>query len=198
MPVLYVPDADANSERWHRTGRIHVTDDSNDAACRWLRGRDTVDGVVTMLPKMPTSLGLAAALALLAFYGAVLTLVGGVAFTREQFAAYWPYTFALAAGFGIQVALYVHLRRLVHGPCPQAKVVTLSGAASAGVMVSCCAHYLANLLPIVGVAGVRAIVAEFQVQLFWIGLVSSAAGIAWIGAKVVAATKAHARCVATG
>jgi len=153
---------------------------------------------VIMLPKTPVSSGIAAALALLAFYGAVLTLVGGWSFTRDQFAAYWPYVLALAAGFGVQVALYLRLRRMVAGPCPHGKVVAVSGTASATAMVSCCAHYLANLLPIVGVAGIRASVAQFQVQLFWIGLVFSAAGIAWIGAKVAAATKDHARCVVPG
>jgi len=154
--------------------------------------------VVTMLPKGSASFGVAAALALLAFYGAVLTLVGGWPFTRDQFAAYWPYVVALATAFGVQVALYALLRRMVHGPCPHGKVVAVSGTASASAMVSCCAHYLANLLPIVGVAGIRAVIAQFQVQLFWIGLMFSAAGIAWIGAKVAAATKDHARCVVPG
>jgi Cu+-exporting ATPase len=151
-----------------------------------------------MRSKTPASLGLAAALALLAFYGAVLTLLGGWPFTREQFAAYWPYILALAVGFGVQVALYVHLRRMVRGPCAHGKVIAVSGSASAAAMVSCCTHYLANLLPIVGAAGVRTIVAQFQVQLLWIGLVVSAAGIVWIGVKVAAATKAHARCAVTG
>ena len=153
---------------------------------------------MSVSPKTAASAGLAAALGLLAFYGAVLALVGGFAFTREQLAAYWPYTLALATGFGVQVALYVHLRRMVRGPCSQGKVVAVSATASASAMVSCCAHYLANLLPIVSVAAVRSTVAEFQVRLFWIGLLLSVAGILWIGAKVAAATKAHARCVVPG
>ncbi len=63
-------------------------------------------------------------------------------------------------------------------------------------MVSCCTHYLANLLPIVGAAGLVTLATQYQVELFWIGLAFNAAGIAYIGTKVAAATKEHARCVA--
>ena len=53
-------------------------------------------------------------------------------------------------------------------------------------MVSCCAHYLANLLPILGIAGAVTLIAQYQTQLFWIGIAMNAAGIVYIGRKVVA------------
>ena len=71
-----------------------------------------------------------------------------------------------------------------------------SGATSTAAMVSCCTHYLANLLPIVGAAGLVALATRYQVQLFWLGLAFNVAGIAYIGSKVAAASKEHARCVA--
>ena len=62
-------------------------------------------------------------LALLAVYFGLLTLVSGWRFTAEQFAAYWGYVVALAAGFGIQVGLYSRLKGLVHGAAGQRTVV---------------------------------------------------------------------------
>ena len=140
--------------------------------------------------------GLGASLALLAIYFGLLTMVSGWPFTLEQFASFWPYIVALATGFGIQIALYGHLRRLVRGSVAQGKVVAASGAASTAAMVSCCTHYLANLLPIVGAAGLVTLATQYQVEFFWVGLAFNAAGIAYIGTKVAAATKEHARCVA--
>ncbi len=67
--------------------------------------------------------GLAASLALLALYFGLLTLVSGWQFTLEQFETFWPYTVALAVGFGIQIALFLHLRRIVRGSPAHGKVV---------------------------------------------------------------------------
>jgi len=142
------------------------------------------------------AVGLTAFAALLGIYFGLLTLVSGWEFTLEQFWLYWPYLGALAVGFGVQVGLYMYLRRLLHGSGAHGKVVAASGTTSAAAMVSCCTHYLANLLPIVGAAGLVTLVAQYQVELFWVGLVFNAAGIAYIGSKVVAAAKEHARCAA--
>lgn len=138
--------------------------------------------------------GFLALLALLGVYLALLTLVSGWEFTLEQFGIYWPYIVALAAGFGVQVGLFVYLRRLVSGSQAHGKVVAVSGTASTAAMVSCCTHYLANLLPIVGTAGLVTLATQYQVELFWVGLAFNAAGIAYIGTKVAAAAKEHARC----
>ena len=53
----------------------------------------------------------------------------------------------------------------------------VTGTTSTVAMISCCAHYLANLLPILGTAGLVAIVAQFQVELFWVGLLFNFGGI---------------------
>jgi Cu+-exporting ATPase len=140
-----------------------------------------------------TGTGLLAMLALLGVYTAVLVLLSGRAAADEQFEQYWPFVVALAAGFGLQLGLYVYLRRLVHGPA-HGKVVAVSGTTSTAAMVSCCTHYLANLLPIVGTAGLVSLAAQYQVELFWVGLAFNAAGVAYIGSKVVEAARAHAQC----
>jgi Cu+-exporting ATPase len=138
--------------------------------------------------------GLAASLALLGIYFGLLALISGWQFTLDEFGRYWPYIGALAAGFGVQVSLFVYLRRLLHGAGAHGKVVAVSGTTSAAAMVSCCTHYLANLLPIVGAAGLVTFAAQYQVQLFWVGLAFNAAGIAYIASRVAAARKDHMHC----
>lgn len=135
-------------------------------------------------------------LALLAVYFGLLTLVSGWRFTAEQSAIYWPYVIALAAGFGIQVGLYSRLKGLVRGAAGRRTVVAASGTASTAAMVSCCTHYLANLLPVVGAAGLVTFATQYQVELFWVGLAFNAAGIAFIVSRLLQASKEHAECAA--
>lgn len=140
--------------------------------------------------------GIIASLALLAVYFGLLTLVSDWSFTREQFQSFWPFIIALAGGFGVQIALYFYLRHLVSGAHAHGKVVAASGTASTAAMVSCCTHYLVNLLPILGATGLAALVAQYQIELFWVGLAFNAAGIVYIGTKVAAASKEHPKCLA--
>lgn len=128
--------------------------------------------------------GLLGSTMLLSFYFGVLTLVSGWQFTVEQFVDWWPYIVALATGFGIQVSLFVCLRRAVYGAA-SGKVMAATGAASGAAMVSCCTHYLVNLLPILGATGLVSFVGAYQVEQFWFGIASNLAGIAYIGRRVI-------------
>ena len=122
--------------------------------------------------------------ALLGLYFGVLALVSGWSFTLDQFAEYWPFIVALAVGFGIQVGLFVYLRRAVRA-ATSAKVVAATGTTSGAAMVSCCTHYLVNLAPAVGATGLLTFVSEYQTELFWFGIAANLAGIAYIGRRVV-------------
>lgn len=124
--------------------------------------------------------------ALLAIYFATLTAVSGSAFALEQFATFWPYVAALATGFGIQVGLFSWLHRAVHAAHGSGKVVAASGTTSGVAMVSCCAHYLVNLLPALGAAGLVTFVAQYQIALFWVGLLANVLGIAYMGRRAAA------------
>jgi Cu+-exporting ATPase len=125
---------------------------------------------------------------LLGVYFAVLTLVSGWEFTLEQFATYWHFIVPLAVGFGVQVGLYTYLRRITrHGNA--GKVAAVSGGTSTAAMISCCTHYLANIVPILGATGLVALVGQYQVELFWVGLAFNLAGVLYIGSKVVQASR---------
>lgn len=133
-------------------------------------------------------IGLQAVVAMLGFYFVVLALVSGWEFTFQQFDQYWPFIVALAAGFGVQVGLFVYLRRAIHNPA-SGRVVATTGATSGATMVSCCTHYLTNLAPALGATGLVTFVGQYQTQLFWFGIAANLAGIAYIGSRVVSFTK---------
>ena len=144
----------------------------------------------------PAGFGAGAFGVLLALYFGVLALVSGWSFTVDQFAEFWYYIVPLAAGFGVQVALFLKLREVVSRAKEAGAVIAASGATSTAAMISCCAHYLANVAPVLGATGLVAFAAQFQVELFWVGLAFNAAGIGYVGTKLWKATKAHAQCVA--
>lgn len=144
----------------------------------------------------PAGFGVGAFGMLLALYFGILTLVSGWSFTLEQFREYWFYVVPLAAGFGVQVALFLKLREVVSRAKEAGAVIAASGTTSTAAMISCCAHYLANVAPVLGATGLVAFAAQFQVELFWVGLAFNAAGIAYVGTKLYKASQAHARCVA--
>ena len=82
---------------------------------------------------------------------------------------------ALAVGFGIQVGLYSYLKVASSG-----KVLAVSGATSTAAMISCCTHYLVNLLPVLGAVGIVTLVSQYQVEFFWVGLVFNLAGLSYM------------------
>ena len=144
----------------------------------------------------PAGFGVGAFGMLLALYFGILTLVSGWSFTLEQFREFWFYIVPLAAGFGLQVALFLKLREVVSRAKEAGAVIAASGTTSTAAMISCCAHYLANVAPVLGATGLVAFAAQFQVELFWVGLAFNAAGIAYVGTKLYNASRAHAQCVA--
>lgn len=143
----------------------------------------------------PLTWGTAALALMLAVFFGVVSLVSGWDFTLEQFAKFWRFIIVLALGFGVQVGLYTYLRQLVGLQKMSGKMVAASGTTSTAAMISCCAHYLANILPVLGVTGFITVVAQYQVQLFWLGLAFNLAGILYIAPKVIKAYKEHTQCL---
>lgn len=139
----------------------------------------------------PSAFGILAFGALLAVYFGALTLVSGWTFTVSQFSEFWYYIVPLAAGFGVQVALYIRLRHVVSRAKGGSTVLAASGTTSTAAMISCCAHYLTNIAPVLGATGLVAFAAQFQVELFWVGLLFNAAGIAYVGNRLYKASRAQ-------
>jgi len=133
----------------------------------------------------PALYGIIASTILLGVYFAVLTLVSGWNFAQSQFLNYWYFIISLAVGFGIQISLYQYIKTLVHAGQGMGKVVGVSGTTSTVAMISCCAHYLVNLVPILGVTGLATFAAQYQVKLFWVGIFFNIAGIVYMINRII-------------
>lgn len=122
-------------------------------------------------------IGFLGSLALLVLYFSVLSLISGWNFAWSQFSQFWYFIISLDLGFGVQVGLYARLRR-------ESKVLGVTGVTSTVSMISCCAHYFANLLPVLGLVGIVTFVAQYQVELFWLGIIFNLGGIVYMESKV--------------
>ena len=127
-----------------------------------------------------SAIGLLAATALFTLYAVIVTAVSGWAFAGQQFSATWYFVVSLAVCFGIQVGLYTYLRQSITQMDAGGKVVAVSGTTSTAAMLACCAHYLANVAPLLGLAGAISIVAQYQQQLFCVSMLFNLAGIVYL------------------
>ncbi|MGB3921793.1 MAG: hypothetical protein WBL19_00720 [Minisyncoccia bacterium] len=135
--------------------------------------------------------GTLASAILLGAYFAVLTLVSGWNFAQSQFTTFWYFIISLAMGFGIQIGLYTYLWNLIQGSPGGGKVLGVTGTTSTVAMISCCTHYLVNLLPILGAVGIVTFVAQYQIEFFWIGILFNLGGILYIASKIIEFKKHH-------
>jgi hypothetical protein len=124
--------------------------------------------------------GMAAALLLLAFY---VVLVGLANSPRHAMDLLWADRYlvgAVAAGFGLQVGLYVHVR-LLRARARALRSSNAMAAAGTGTstvaMVACCAHHVTDVLPLVGLSGAAIFLNDYRLPIIVAGLVVNAAGI---------------------
>lgn len=123
--------------------------------------------------------GVTAATVLALFYALVVGFASGsVDHLLDQARRDWYLLAPIIVGFGTQVTLVVELRRrhrLSHGAL--AAGGTGAGASTVG-MVACCAHHLADLLPVLGATGAAAFLLDLRIPFMVAGIVVNAAGIA--------------------
>ncbi len=131
----------------------------------------------------PLIYGTLASLILLGVYFLILTFISGWEFAQSQFFSFWYFVVGLSVGFGLQVGLYAYLKGLIKNG--NGKVLGVTGTTSTAAMISCCAHYLTNVLPVLGIAGIATFVAQYQVELSWVGVLFNAGGIAYMGNKIL-------------
>jgi len=131
-------------------------------------------------------LGVLASFAIVGIYLGMNTLTSDWYFARVQFLEYRWWIFSLAIGLGIQVALFILYRG--HHSGQQNTAANSSMAASGGVsvvaMMACCSHYLATVVPLLGVsflsAAAVASLAQYQPYFFLTGIVSCLFGIGFM------------------
>lgn len=124
----------------------------------------------------PFITGIMSAAGMLAFYGAVTSLVSGTAYAARQFVNAWYWIAPLAAGFGLHVGLYRWIR--IRARSAGVGAVAGSAVTSGGAMAACCAHRLAEVFPLLGLSSAAAFLGQYQSAFFALGLASNLGGIA--------------------
>ncbi len=128
-------------------------------------------------------MGLLAAAGLLAFY-AVVVLAGSKSLQHLQslIAEDGWFVAAITAGFGIQMGLFAYLRASMKAAgegIPFAMAATGTGGSTVA-MVACCAHHLADILPLAGMTAASLFLSEYKRPLMTFGLVATGIGILWM------------------
>lgn len=85
-------------------------------------------------------------------------------------------------GFGVQSGLYIILKKRLFLPVastgPSGALTGAGGGMSTVAMVACCAHHVADVLPILGLTAAAAFLAEYRTAFMLIGLGTTLLGIA--------------------
>lgn len=142
---------------------------------------DAVSIAVLTVPRFPfrsIRTGLLAAAALAAGYSLIVGLASGswphlVSQWREDL---W-FIVLVAAGFGTQMALFTHVRRVIRGDRTGAAVAAGGTATSTTAMVACCLHHLADVAPFLGASAAAAFLVQYKAYVVIVSLAANAAGI---------------------
>src|SRR3989344_4238911 len=117
--------------------------------------------------------GILAGLGLLLFYLTVVSIFQSIEFAFLNLRSLWYLIFPLAAGFGTQIRLYISIKHTA----ALTGTVAGTGGVSAGSMITCCSHFLLNVIPIVGLSGIALFLASYQKEFLSIGILSNIFGI---------------------
>jgi hypothetical protein len=123
---------------------------------------------------IPVGAGLLAAVFLAALY---LGIVSWAESPKHALELFWEdrwLVIPIITGFGIQTALYTILKKRlfvpVSHPRPSGALTGAGGATSTIAMVACCAHHVADVLPILGLTAAATFLAEYKTPFMVVGL----------------------------
>ena len=127
---------------------------------------------------LPLVAGTLGALFLTGLYLGIVTLAQGWNHAIELF---WQDKLLVApiiAGFGIQVGLYTFIKVGLHAGARGMGTMTGAGGGTSTVaMVACCAHHVADVLPILGLTAAATFLAAYRITFMLVGLSTTLLGI---------------------
>ena len=122
--------------------------------------------------------GVGAAVLLIIIYLGIIALAQDWAHALEQTGEQWYWVLALTSGFGLQAGLFSFIRQRIRQRRAVATgSIAASGGVSAGSMVACCAHHLADVLPFLGLSGVALFLVRYQLFLIIAGVLANIVGV---------------------
>jgi hypothetical protein len=119
--------------------------------------------------------------ALMAVYLGIVSLAESPQRAVELFREDKAFVIPIMLGFGAQVGLYTLLKKGLYLPAgvPAGGATTAaSGGISTMAMAACCAHRVADVLPLVGLSAAAAFLANWKIPFLVVGLISNLIGIA--------------------
>lgn len=130
---------------------------------------------------MPIAFGFAGMLALTVIYFGIVSLAESPSHALELFLEDRWIVLPIILGFGIQVTLYVILKKRLFIPIadvgPSGALTGAGGGVSATAMVACCAHHVTDVLPLVGLTAAATFLAEYRLAFMLMGLGTTILGI---------------------
>jgi hypothetical protein len=130
----------------------------------------------------PVGTGLAGALFLAMVYLGLVSLAESPQHAVDLFWQDRLIVVPIMLGFGVQMGLYVVLKKRLFVPVahtgPSGTLAGASGATSTLAMVACCAHHVTDVLPILGLTAATTFLAEYRIPFMLVGLGMTLLGIA--------------------
>ena len=129
----------------------------------------------------PLSAGLTGSSLLALLYFGIVSWAESPQHALELFWEDRWFVLPIILGFGIQSALYIILKKQLFIPIISAgstgAMTGASGGVSTAAMVACCAHHVADVLPILGLTAAAAFLAEYRLAFMVVGLGMTLMGI---------------------
>ncbi len=130
---------------------------------------------------LPLGAGVLGAVFLTGVYLGIVSLAESPAHALDLFWQDKAFVVPIILGFGTQVGLYTLLKKGLYVPMrvPAAGATTAAGGGmSTMAMVACCAHHVADLLPLVGLTAAATFLANWKIPFMIVGLLTNLIGIA--------------------
>ena len=130
---------------------------------------------------LPIGTGLVGMLLLIGVYLGIVSLAESPAHALDLFWQDKAFVIPIMLGFGTQVALYTLLKKGLYMPIhtPSGSATTAAGGGMSTVaMVACCAHHVADVLPLVGLTAAATFLANWKIPFMIVGLLTNLIGIA--------------------
>ena len=180
-PVCGMNIADNKEQSYNYKGNVyyfcssHCTKSFKSNPDKFLNANDTQQ----FREKPAALIGIVGALLLIVLFFTIVILASGTLENAwQEFTRLWYWVLILAAGFGLQLGLFFHIRNSANGAVSEGKAeVAASGTISTGSMIACCTHGLVNLLPILGASAAAAFLAQYQLPLILLGVFSNLTGL---------------------
>lgn len=129
---------------------------------------------------LPLRTGVLGGVLLAGLYLGIVSLAESPAHALDLFWEDKAFVIPIILGFGAQVGLYTFLKKGLYLPlhAPVSGVTTAAGGGMSTVaMVACCAHHVADVLPLVGLTAAATFLANWKIPFMIVGLATNLIGI---------------------